>query len=147
MENCREVAAEFYDHYRKVTRYKRRITESSEDNSGMIRMLDALNKQERCSLKQLCNILGIAKPTGSLMVEKAVKEGYVDRQPSKKDRRKIVLTLTKEGQIYITGIVEKQQDNICEAFEVLSDEDIMQLSVGMHKVEMILDKIYLLPEE
>lgn len=141
------LAVAFYNLYRNVTIYRRRLTEDFTAENGTTRMLDALYTQEQCSLKRLCKILGILTPTGSVMVEKCVAKGLVDRQPSPSDRRKVVLSLTPQGKEYIEQELDQQYKRLEKAFQNLSSSDQRCLMRNIESIETILKKIELTPEE
>jgi DNA-binding MarR family transcriptional regulator len=49
-------------------------------------------------VKDLANVLKLDKSAVSRAVEELVQKGFVVREPSKADRRCVVLTLTQEGE-------------------------------------------------
>jgi DNA-binding MarR family transcriptional regulator len=61
-------------------------------------LLWRLGGEEPTTLRDLARSMGFTATTISRMLEPLVVEGFVTRVPSKKDRRAVVLTLTKKGQ-------------------------------------------------
>ena len=57
-----------------------------------------IGRQPGICIKDLAQILKLDKSGVSRSVEELVKKGYILRQPSEKDRRSVVLTLTKSGE-------------------------------------------------
>jgi DNA-binding MarR family transcriptional regulator len=114
---------------------------------AMHRTLNVLKMQGKCSLKKLCDVLGITYATGSVMIDKLVKSGLVKRSQSKVDRRKVVLTLTEKGQLLAEEDQNKQFKNLENAFIILSSDDIEILHNAIKTVDNILNKIPLFTDE
>ena len=87
-------------------------------------------------IKDLAQILKLDKSGVSRSVEELVKKGYILRQPSEKDRRSVVLTLTKSGEerynkieadMYtefkkvFSKIKKSDQDKVLEALRIYNE--------------------------
>lgn len=87
------------------------------------KILFVLQIQRQISLKNLCDILGITASAGSILIDKCVKMGLVERQPDSKDRRKVVLSLTEAGTEEIDRCTARLYKNLNDAMTTLSDEE------------------------
>jgi MarR family transcriptional regulator, organic hydroperoxide resistance regulator len=65
--------------------------------SHQARILDHLDDEVPRSLNSLASHMGVTPATMSIAVEKLVAKGFLTRERSKDDRRKILLRLTPEG--------------------------------------------------
>lgn len=61
-------------------------------------VLVEIGRKPDISVKELAEILRLDKSGISRTVEELVQKNYVERKPSKEDRRFVVLNLTSEGQ-------------------------------------------------
>ncbi len=61
-------------------------------------ILDHLDEDEPMSLNDLAKHMGVTPATMSVAVDKLVDKGFVARQRSQQDRRKVLLTLTDDGR-------------------------------------------------
>ena len=145
--SMRQCVINFYNHYRTTTIYRRRLAENETVDAVLVRTLDVLYTQKKCSLKRLCKIQGITNSTGSIMVDKYVKAGYISRQQREDDRRKVILTLTPKGTEYIEQVLEQQYAEMEKSLSALSEEDLKTLNDSILTVDAILHKLELLPEE
>ena len=83
-------------------------------------ILKMLQENEKFYVTEIVDSLGITKSQMTASVDKLIKLGYVERCADTTDRRKIFISLTKEGSL----ITEKINTRIKERFR----EDIKVLS-------------------
>ena len=74
------------------------------------------------SVKELAEILRIDKSGVSRAVEELVQKGYVERNPSKEDRRYVVLTLLSKGQERFEKIEKDMYFKFKEVLEQIPEE-------------------------
>ena len=74
------------------------------------------------SVKELAEILRIDKSGVSRAVEELVQKGYVERNPSKADRRYVVLTLLSKGQERFEKIENDMYFKFKEVLEQIPEE-------------------------
>lgn len=93
-------AAEIMDTLPLIVRYIRKQI-SRESNLPVsvtqVRVLAFLSRYPGLSLSELAEHLCVTKATASTTIERMVKAGLVDRQADPKERRCVVLQVTKSG--------------------------------------------------
>ena len=67
-------------------------------------------------VKELANVLKLDKSAVSRAVEELVQKGFVVREPSKADRRSVVLTLTEEGEARFNKIENDMYEKFKKVF-------------------------------
>ena len=67
-------------------------------------------------VKELANVLKLDKSAVSRAVEELVQKGFVVREPSKADRRCVVLTLTQEGEARFNKIENDMYEKFKNVF-------------------------------
>lgn len=67
-------------------------------------------------VKELANVLKLDKSAVSRAVEELVQKGFVVREPSKADRRCVVLTLTQEGEARFNKIENDMYEKFKKVF-------------------------------
>ena len=92
-----------------------------------------IGRQPGICIKDLANTLKLDKSGISRAIEELVQKGYVLREASKKDRRSVILTLTKDGearfnkiendmykkfQRVFKNIEQDKQDMVLEALQI-----------------------------
>ena len=93
-----------------------------------------IGRQPGINVKELSEIMNMDKSGISRSVDELVQKGFVSREPSKTDRRSVVLRLTADGKKRFNKIEKDMDEKFRVVFEKI-DED---------KQEMVLEalKIY-----
>lgn len=96
-------SVEFLQSFWAINRITSQLTQQDAAHAGLtLQQLAILNvirfHPELKTLKQLTERLLTAKSTLSISIDGLVTLGYLTREPSKEDRREILLSLTPEGQ-------------------------------------------------
>lgn len=81
-------------------------------------VLVEIGRKANISVKELSKILKLDKSGISRTVEELVQKGFVERKPSKEDRRFAVLNLTKEG----TDRFNKIENDMNQRFKAILDK-------------------------
>jgi DNA-binding MarR family transcriptional regulator len=74
-------------------------------------------------IKELAGLLKIDKSGVSRSVEELVKKGFVTREPSKKDRRCVVLKLTESGKARFETIEKDMYIEFKKVFSMIEKSD------------------------
>ncbi len=94
-------------------------------------VLKMLQEKEKYYVTEIVQMLGITKSQMTASVDKLLKLGYVERWTDTSDRRKIYVSITKDGN----KITEKINNNIKERFhediKVLSQKELNDLEKGL----------------
>ncbi len=81
-----------------------------------------IGRRPGINVKELSEMLKMDKSGISRSVEELVQKGFVSREPSKTDRRSVVLKLTSDGKKRFNKIEKDMDDKFRAVFEKI-DED------------------------
>ncbi len=95
------------------------------------RSLVYLNLNPGASLSALAEQLGLTLPTVSQMIDVLVDKGVVTRQDSSTDRRRVMLTLTHQGQLLFEKSFSGTQAHLAEILSRLEVDDIRLVHQAM----------------
>jgi DNA-binding MarR family transcriptional regulator len=87
------------------------------------RTLVFVNRNPGTALSPLAEHLGLTLPSTSKMVDHLVLRGYLNRQASQRDRRKITLQITPSGKSILEISYQATQNQLQNLFEKLSREE------------------------
>ena len=87
--------------------------------------LEAIARMDNPTISKLTKELHVSKPTVSVIVDKLVKSGYLEKEQSDQDRRIKDLRLSKEGK---------------ELYEIYKMHDDKTYSGFIKKIQKVLDK-------
>ena len=104
-------------------------------------VLTVINTLGSCSVNELAAKLRLAQSTTSQLVDRLVRGGFVNREASPEDRRRIAVTLSKTG----TRMMERRRESLLHAYEgilsSLDDEDQQMLEDAFNKFAAVAAKL------
>jgi DNA-binding MarR family transcriptional regulator len=104
-------------------------------------VLGSLKRHGILSMSDIGKCLSMPKPHITVIVDKLIEEGYVERQSDPKDRRIVNILLTEKGMNDFEDIKQAISENLKSKLVVLSEEELEQLSAASLKVKEILISI------
>ncbi|MEK3934333.1 MarR family transcriptional regulator [Sporosarcina sp. FSL W7-1349] len=87
--------------------------------------------------KELCKKLTIAPSTSTRLIDKLVKQNYVERKP---DGKHILIYLTEEGTALCNEIYESLNKIYLRHAEILDETHSQQLIHLLHKASELMEK-------
>lgn len=107
---------------------------------GVLRIVDSAGKM---TVTDIANILMIATPTASRMVDGICKKGLLRKESDPGDQRLTWITTTEEGSELVNSLVRLERDVMSDILEE-EDEEELERTVG-HLVS-ILDRWFAVTE-
>jgi DNA-binding MarR family transcriptional regulator len=95
-----------------------------------LRALYLLRDEEEVPVGRLAEIFGIGLPAASLLADRLVRSGFVERRGDPADRRRVLLSLTRAGVRLVTELREGSHSLLRRWMASLSPEDLAALSRG-----------------
>jgi DNA-binding MarR family transcriptional regulator len=124
--NIDELTHEFLEVVPMMMRHVRaefRSHRTPDLSMPQFRTLVFVNRIPGTSLSPLAEHLGLTLPSTSKMVDHLVLRGYLDRQSSLHDRRKITLQITSLGESILEKSYQATQNQLQGLFEKLSKQE------------------------
>ncbi|MHA1245764.1 MAG: MarR family winged helix-turn-helix transcriptional regulator [Candidatus Thorarchaeota archaeon] len=121
-----ELLYDFVETLRRLSRMKSFF--ASEDLSlEEFMVLDLILESDGCSMKDIVNGLTIAASTATGVVDRLVSRGLVERHHSERDRRKVIIELTRTGRQAHEKFRSEALASVEDSVRHLSDDDIRSL--------------------
>jgi DNA-binding MarR family transcriptional regulator len=95
-----------------------------------VRALFFLRDEEEASVGRLAELFGFGLPAASLLADRLVSAGYVERREDSADRRRVLLSLTRAGLRLVTDLREGSHSVLRRWMSSLSPEDLAALTRG-----------------
>src|ERR1700682_3724283 len=95
-----------------------------------LRAMYLLRDEEEASVGRLAELFGIGLPGASLLADRLVRTGYVERRGDPADRRRVLLSLTRGGVRLINDLREGNHSLLRRWMSSLSPEDLAALTRG-----------------
>lgn len=93
------------------------------------------------SVSELAEALGTGRAAASLLVDRLVQVGLVNRTEDALDRRRTLVHLSEEGERAVRQLREGSRERYREALERLSDEDLVALAQGMQALAAAINVV------
>lgn len=127
-----------------IGRLSRAISPIDWQKSGLSRaqvsMLYMLYYHRGASMKDLASHLDVTKSAITQILEPLVEKGYVNRQPSPKDRRTAVLALSPEGLKMVKLFNHQKMLGLRTALDTLNDKELEHLASLHQKMANNINK-------
>ncbi len=94
-------------------------------------ILKMLQEKEKFYVTEIVQMLGITKSQMTASVDKLLKLGYVERFADTQDRRKIYVSITKEGNKTTKQIYVRIKERFNEDIKILSEDELNKLEQGL----------------
>jgi DNA-binding MarR family transcriptional regulator len=133
------VAAEILAVWPLGTRWVRAKIRDHEPSWSLPQLfaLGYLRDNPGASLSDLAAHLGIGLPTASTLVSRLVTAGYLDRQEDPRERRRVVLSLTRRGRGRLDGAVELARRELSERLGQLPQRDLARITRAMAQLRKV----------
>src|SRR6266849_5709861 len=95
-----------------------------------LRAIYLLRDEEVATVGRLAELFGIGLPAASILADRLVRAGYVERNEDTADRRRVLLTLTRPGIQPVTELHEGSYLLLRRWMARLSAEDLAALTQG-----------------
>jgi DNA-binding MarR family transcriptional regulator len=83
----------------------------------------------------------VPKSNLTVISDKLIKDGFIERSFDSNDRRVIILTLTPKGEEYINENFKRIKGEMIERLDSFNDEDIKRLNELIEEMKKIFDRL------
>jgi len=94
-------------------------------------ILKMLLDNKKLYVTEIVHSLGITKPQMTASVDKLLKLGFIEREADTQDRRKIFVSITKDGAKITEKIIKRIKERFREDIKVLTQNDLDELEKGL----------------
>jgi DNA-binding MarR family transcriptional regulator len=95
-----------------------------------LRALFVLRDEEEASVGRLAELFGMGLPGTSMLADRLVRSGFVERRADPDDRRRVLLRLSRAGDRLVGDLREGSSSQLRRWMTKLSPEDLAALSRG-----------------
>ena len=125
-----------------MSRFFHKFTPSStEIGSLTLRQYEAVDEVSlagETDLHHLAEKLNLATSTTSQLVDRLVRDGYLDRRTNPDNRRKISIRLSQKGEKYLTLRKQVVEQNLGAMIGALSEENRHRFFEALHLIGLVI---------
>jgi DNA-binding MarR family transcriptional regulator len=122
----------------RLARELRRETEQLGVTARQATLLWLIRTNPGLSLRELADSEHISAPALSGHVDRLEKAGLIERVRSERDRRRVGLALTAEGEGLLRRVRARRTTWLADRLRGLSDEDVAALSAAIEPLARLL---------
>ena len=134
-----DVLDSFPIFFRRVSREGSHPGSKKFDPSRFV--LRAVWKHGPVRMSEIGKHMGISKPYMTLLVNKLISEGLVERVPDPDDRRVVNVTITDAGRGAIREFMRNARETVMRNLSSLDSGDISSLHESMKRIRSITSKL------
>jgi MarR family transcriptional regulator, 2-MHQ and catechol-resistance regulon repressor len=120
--------------YRKLDKRLAKAARASELTLPQFRALDVLRRDPDPPMGELGRRLGVTAGNMTFVVDRLVEKGLAERKHAERDRRRYVVSLTKEGEAAAKTAAKKIDEEIARALNVLDAKERDALADALEKI-------------
>ncbi|WP_050023053.1 MarR family transcriptional regulator [Verrucomicrobium sp. BvORR034] len=105
------------------------------------RALSFVERHEGSTLTEVAQFLGLTLPTASKMMDGLVDAGYVQRAPDRRDRRKIKLHLSTEGQQIHEAILLQAREFLASRLQHLDPNILGDIRTSLRVLRTVFEPV------
>lgn len=104
-----------------------------------VQILLLLSKNKQLTMSEISKEIHVINSNLTPLVDKLIKLGYLKRQPSKKDRRVVYISLTASGKKQVEKHKQYAAGYLEEQFEKIDEEKLKALEAHLNGINEILE--------
>ncbi len=97
---------------------------------GQLRTLMFVGREQPTYVSDIADTLGVSRPASSIVVDRLVQLGMVNRREDQEDRRRTLVSLTSQGRDLVDRLLNGPAA-VRESMSRMPLEDLLALSQGM----------------
>jgi len=108
---------------------------------NQIRAMFIIHDNEKITPTDLGKCMDLRKGSLTTLIDSLEEINFVQRLPDSNDRRKVWISLTKEGMEYLALKREKHQTYFKQMFGALSEEELTEFIMCLKKINHLMNKL------
>lgn len=107
---------------------------------SQLRVLYFLQRRSPSCLSAVADYLDVTRPTMSVMIERLVQRGLVQRTNDPLERRRIALSLTPQGKTELDQVYNATLLTVADRLQGLSEPELVQISASLGILGTLFDE-------
>jgi DNA-binding MarR family transcriptional regulator len=104
---------------------------------GQLKVIMMLTGHPGMTISQLAESLSIGKPSTSILVDRLVQQGLLQRTEDEADRRRTLVTLTATGNDLTTRLHQGNIERLAQWYSALAPDDLAALRRGLEALAKV----------
>lgn len=119
--------------------HSRHVTRIAGLTSSQLILLKVVRDHSLSTISELASTISLSQATLTSILDRLESTGYVLRERSTKDKRKIYVSITKAGREVLTMAPEPLQDTFIRQFSALMDWERSMIQASLQRVAEMMN--------
>ena len=106
-------------------------------------LMQLVRTRGKASIGVIAKEMHLSQATVTTVVDRLESRGYIVRERSDQDKRKVLISLTSEGEVAVSGAPTLLQHNFIRRFRDLQDWEKSTLIAALQRVAVMMDAHHL----
>ena len=106
-------------------------------------LMQLVRARGKASIGVIAKEMHLSQATVTTVVDRLESRGYIVRERSDQDKRKVLISLTSEGEVAVSGAPTLLQHNFIRRFRDLQDWEKSTLIAALQRVAVMMDAHHL----
>ncbi len=124
-----------------LRRMSKGIAKGHKKHDPSIFVLHAVWKHGPVAMSEIGKHMGVSKPYMTMLVDRLISEGLVERVSDPRDRRIVKVEITEDGRDAVKGFHRAFREVVISNMSSLDSEDIASLHESMRIINSVASKI------
>ncbi len=104
---------------------------------AQLQLLDIVSAHGCITITELAKIMGVSPPSTSAMVDRMVNCGWLHRESSAQDRRKVLVSASTEAKKNIMGVQKIVREEIIDLIKAIGPETTQKWCDVLNEIEQV----------
>ncbi|MDT8398208.1 MAG: MarR family transcriptional regulator [Pseudomonadales bacterium] len=119
--------------------HSRNLIKTTGMTAPQLLLLQAIDKQEKTGIGQLATEISLSQATVTSILDRLESRGYVLREKSGEDKRKVHTLLTEKGRLALNDAPDLLQENFVRKFTQLQDWEQNMIIASVQRIAQMMD--------
>jgi len=116
----------------------KKLAKDSGLTTSKLLVLQTIDEQGEVTIGKIAEAVNLTQATITTIIDSLQNAGYVQRERSTSDKRKVFVTLTEDGRETLVAAPTALHQRFSEGFEELEDWEQMQIAAVLKRLSTIL---------
>jgi DNA-binding MarR family transcriptional regulator len=135
-----ESCGRSFDRVAGLTKAKDSEWLSLDIGMGQLKAIMVLAKHRELTVGGLARVLDISEPSASLLVDRLVTRGLVERKTDPTDRRRTLVLPSGDGDLLVEHLRRSRHDQLDRWLAQMDEDDLRALARGLNSLADVIER-------
>jgi DNA-binding MarR family transcriptional regulator len=139
MNNYQEVITALRRVIRATDLHSKHLVKTAGLTASQVLLMQTIDTQGSATSSELASAISLSQATVTVILDRLEDRGFIQRQRSKTDKRKILITLTEQGQKALQHAPKPLQESFIQQFKQLEQWEQTAIISALQRVAHMMN--------